>query len=160
MPWKNNGLSLEWTRSSLWNRNKEKITAEQYITNLKESVDKHKGSICTGGRNVSLPEQSIMTWLYYAGYSSAKWHKIYIDKEKDLEIEEKSLENEVDKQALIVGNPEIENIVNICLWDPTQKSKINKLCAVGLTGGLTKAFSQDLCLQNNFIQHKHSGNKD
>ena len=101
-----------------------------------------------------------MTWLYYAGYSSAKWHKIYIDKEKDLEIEEKGLENEVDKQALIVGNPEIENIINICLWDPTQKSKSNKLCTVGLTGGLTKAFSQDLCLQNNFIQHMHSGNKD
>lgn len=57
------------------------------------SIDKHKGSICTGGRNASLPAQSIMTWLYYAGYSSAKWHKIYIDKEKDLEIEEKGLEN-------------------------------------------------------------------
>ena len=134
------------------------MLSSSYITNLKESVDKHQGSICTGGRNAS-HNQHTASWLgCYAGYSSEKWHKIYIDKEKDLEVKEKDLENEVDKQELIVWNPDIENIVNICLWDPTQKSKINKLCTVDLTGGLTKAFPQDLCLQNIFIQHMtHSG---
>ena len=61
---------------------------------------------------------------------------------KDLEIEE---ENDDNEQALIVNNPEIENIFTYLVVRPHSKNP-NKICEVGLTEGLTKAFESRIML--------------
>ena len=66
---------------------KKRISAEQYITNFKESLDKHKSSIISkGDRNASHPSNTqyrdLVMMLNTAGYSSAKLQKYYIDKDE------------------------------------------------------------------------------
>ena len=68
---------------------------------------------------------------------------------KDLEIEE---ENDDNEQALIVNNPEIENILLTYLVVRPHSKNPNKICEVGLTGGLTKAFESRIMLANYILK--------
>ena len=50
-----------------------------------------------------------------------------------------------------MNNPEIENILTYLFVRPHSKNP-NKICAVGLTGGLTKAFESRIMLANYILK--------